>query len=199
MSDSREQGLRGFISRLGSRGGLSRQDLALELAAEMVAAAIESAAAAQPGGAAEGAAEISDVRVEFGEDTVAIAARVRIKGRAWPPRPPLDTELSIEVAEVLAGDEGASGCLICRVHKPLSFSSTFAEMLAGLLGRWMRGIPAPLETLRRKDAILTIDFAAMVRAGRPDLAKDAALVRLHRIKVSPGRVRLEIGFRKQDG
>ena len=164
--------------------------LALEFAESAVGAAIESAAAEQ----GDEGTRISEVRVKFGEDSVAIAVRLKMEGRAWPPRLPIDTELTVKLGEILAGSEGDSGCLMCRVVEPLSFSSAFAELLAGLLGRLLKGIPAPLETLRRKDAVLTLDFAAMVRAGRPDLAQEASRVRLHRIKVTAGRVRLEIGF-----
>ncbi|MBE7490654.1 MAG: hypothetical protein HS108_02660 [Planctomycetes bacterium] len=177
-----------MVSDLHRRNATGRAALAVELAQEMIASALESAAMQQQ------EAELSDVDVQLYDNAAVFAARVRVKGRAWPPRPPVDTRVSLAVRDITHSEAGDSGSVLFRVEKPLEFSSSFADILMGILGKLARGLPVSIDALRHKDALVTVDFAAFVRAFRPDLAAQARQVRLYGLKVGPGRVRAEVGF-----
>ena len=81
-----------------------------------------------------------------------------------------------------------------RVEKPLTFSSTFADVLAGLVGKLFKKMPISLDALRHRDSLVTIDFARLIRTMRPELAGSASQVRLYNLKVTQARVRVELGF-----
>ena len=83
-----------------------------------------------------------------------------------------------------------------RVEKPLTFSSTFADVLAGVVGKLFKGLPVSLDSLRHRDSLVTIDFAKLIKTMRPDFAAHAAQVRLYNLKVTQSRVRVELGFVK---
>jgi len=180
--------LRRFVDALSARGGCGRPVLALELAEGAAAAAIEAAARAQ----AE--AEVSEVEVHLEGGSARLSLRARVKGRVWPPRPPLDTRVALRVGEVRVLEGGRSGRLEFRVEEPLSFSSTLAGLAVALVASLWKDLPVPIDALRKAGDVVRIDFDALVRAARPDLADVASRVRLHAISLGEGRARLEISF-----
>ena len=179
-----------MVDELLKRGGTGRSALTFEISEEFLGAAVESGAREQE------EAEISDVKFQFFDDAALVSAQIRVKGRAWPPRPPVNTHVDFAAREIKHSEAGKSGSVVFRVEKPLTFSSTFADIIIGLLGKLIRGGPVSLDALRQKDAEVTIDFAKLVAMARPDLAAHVAQVRLYAIKVSQGRARVEIGFVK---
>ena len=188
--DRAREAFRRMVDGLHRRQATGRASMAFELSQELVAAAIESAAGEQAD------AEISEVHLELFPDAAAISARVRVKGRVFPPRPPVDTHLSLKLRDIIAGEAGDSGCVMFRVEEPLRFSSAFADLLVGLLGSLSRKLPVSLDALRSKDALVTVDFAAILRVWRPDLAGDARSARLYALRVRSGAARAEVGFIK---
>lgn len=176
-----------LVRGLAVRNGTGRGVLGIELTQELCAAAIQSASAEQDD------AEVSEVSVVIAGDGASLAARVKVCGRAWPPRPPVDTRLTLRLSNVSVSSEGASGRLMFVVDEPLTLSSAFADAVLGLLSALFGG-PRRLEELRRKGAVVSLDFSEVVRAARPDLSPLADLVRLHKVVLSPGLARLEIGF-----
>jgi hypothetical protein len=179
-----------MVDELLKRGGAGRPALVFEVSEEFLGAAIESAAREQE------EAEITDVKFQFFDNAALVSAQVRVKGRAWPPRPPVNTHVDFAAREIAHSEEGKSGSVVFRVETPLTFSSTFADIIIGLLGKLIRGGPVSLDALRHKDALVTIDFAKLVGMARPDLAANAAQVRLYGLKVTQGRARVEVGFVK---
>ncbi|MCC6573845.1 MAG: hypothetical protein IT462_08640 [Planctomycetes bacterium] len=189
MGDQRQraqQALIGFVRGLAQRQGTGKTAVSVELTQETCSAGLQAGATGQD------EAEISEANFTFAPGGVAFSARVRVRGRAWPPRPPVDTRLSLKIADVVVSSEGASGRVMFRVDEPLSLSSAFAEVVLGLLNFF--GGPDQLDALRRKGAVVTLDFAQIVRTARPDLAPMAELLRLHKVALGAGVVRLEIGF-----
>jgi hypothetical protein len=179
-----------MVDELFKRGGTGRPALSFDVTEEFLGAAIESGAREQED------AEITDVKFQFFENAALVSAQVRVKGRAWPPRPPVNTHVDFAAREITHSEAGRSGSVTFRVEKPLTFSSTFADIVIGLLSKLIRSGPVNLDALRHKDALVTIDFAKLVGMARPDLAGNAAQVRLYAMKVSQGRARVEIGFIK---
>lgn len=179
-----------MVDDLHRRNATGRAAVTLELGQELIASAIESAALQQQ------EAEITELEVQFFENAAIFAGRIKVKGKAWPPRPPIDTRVNFAIRDITHSDAGDSGSVMFRVEKPLEFSSTFADILMGLIGKLARGLPVSIDALRHKDALITIDFAAFVRVFRPDLAGHARQVRLYGLKVSQGKARSEIGFLK---
>ncbi|MBX3474483.1 MAG: hypothetical protein KF754_08880 [Planctomycetes bacterium] len=179
-----------MVDDLHRRNATGRAAIAIELAQEMLASAIESAAAQQQ------EAEITELDVQFFENAALFHARIKVKGKAWPPRPPIDTRVSMAVRDITHSEVGDSGSVMFRVEKPLEFSSTFADILMGLIGKLASRLPVSIDALRHKDALVTIDFAAFVRAFRPDMGAQARQIRLYALKVSHGRARADVGFLK---
>jgi hypothetical protein len=194
MADSDlERAQRAFermISELLKRGGTGRPALTFEVTEEFLSAAVESAALEQE------EAEITDVKFQFFPDAALVSAHVRVKARAWPPRPPVNTSIEFGAREITHSDAGKSGSVLFRVEKPLTFSSTFADVVIGLLSKVLRGGPVSLDALRHKDALITVDFAKLVAMARPNLAPSAAQVRLYGLQVKQGQARVEVGFVK---
>lgn len=182
--------MRRMVEGLYRREATGRGVIAFELSEEVIAASMESGAREQQ------EAEISDVKLSFYEDAALFSCRVKVKGQAWPPRPPVDTRVEFGAREITHSEVGASGSVMFRVEKPLSFSSKFANVMIGLLGKLMKKLPVSLDALRHRDSLVTIDFARLVGAMRPDLAAQAKQVRLYNLKVTQGRVRVDIGFVK---
>ncbi len=180
----------GMVDDLYQRGATGRTVIALELAQELLAAAFESASAGQD------EAEITNVRLDLFEDAGLFSCSIKVKGKAWPPRPPVDTRVELGVRDVTHSEAGESGSVMFRVEKPLHFSSTFADMLIALLGKIVRKLPVSIDALRHKDALVTIDFAQFVKAFRPELGAHARQVRLYALKVATGKAKVEIGFLK---
>lgn len=176
------------VADLHRRQATGRSVFAIEIAAELIASGIESAAREQQ------EAEITELDVQFFENAAMFSARVKVKGKAWPPRPPVDTRVSMAIRDITHSEAGESGSVMFRVEKPLEFSSSFADILIGLLGKLTRKLPVSIDALRSKDALVTINFAEFVKVARPDMAANARLVRLYGLKVSLGRARVEIGF-----
>jgi hypothetical protein len=194
MTDSDlERAQRAFermVSELLKRGGTGRPALTFEVTEEFLSAAVESTAKEQD------EAEITDVKFQFFPDAALVSAQVRVKARAWPPRPPVNTRIEFGAREITHSEAGKSGSVMFRVEKPLTFSSTFADVIIGLLGKLIRGGPVSLDSLRHKDALITLDFSQLVGMLRPELAANAAQVRLYNLKVSQGTARVEVGFVK---
>jgi hypothetical protein len=179
-----------MVDELYRREATGRPVMAFELDEHMIAAAVQTTAGEQQ------EAELSEVKLQLFEDAAIFAARVKVKGRAWPPRPPVDTRFEFGVRDITHSAAGKSGSVMFRVEKPLSLSSAFADVVLGLLGKLMRGGPVSLDALRHKDSLVTIDFAKMLGMLRPDMAGNAAQMRLYQLKVSQGRARFELGFLK---
>lgn len=194
MADSDlERAQRAFVRMVDGllqRGGTGRPALSFEVSEEFLAAAIESASRELED------AEITDVKFQFFPDAAMVSAQIKVKARAWPPRPPVNTRIEFGAREITHSEAGKSGSVLFRVEKPLTFSSTFADVIIGLLSKVLRGGPLSLDALRHKDALITLDFAKLVAMARPELASNAAQVRLYNIKVSQGKARVEVGFVK---
>lgn len=179
-----------MVDELYKRGATGRPVLTFELTEDMIAATIESGAREQQD------AEITEVKLQLFEDAALFSARVKVRGKAWPPRPPVDSRIELGVREITHSEAGKSGSVLFRVERPLTFSSTFAELLVGMVGKLLKSGPVSLDALRHKDALVTLDFAKLLAMLRPDLAGNAQQMRLYHMKVSQGRVRFEIGFVK---
>ena len=177
-----------MVDELYKREATGRAVLAFELSEEVIAATVQSGAGEQ------NEAEISDVKLQLFPDAALFSARIKVKGKAWPPRPPVDTKIEFGVREITHSEAGKSGSVLFRVEKPLTFSSTFADIVMGLLGKLMRGGPVSLDSLRHKDALITLDFAKLLATLRPDMAGNAGQMRLYNMKVEQARVRFELGF-----
>jgi len=177
-----------MVDELYKREATGRAVLAFELSEEVIAATVQSGAGEQ------NEAEISDVKLQLFPDAALFSARIKVKGKAWPPRPPVDTRIEFGVREITHSEAGKSGSVLFRVEKPLTFSSTFADIVMGLLGKLMRGGPVSLDSLRHKDALITLDFAKLLATLRPDMAGNAGQMRLYNMKVEQARVRFELGF-----
>ncbi|MCA8914198.1 MAG: hypothetical protein KDB90_02210 [Planctomycetes bacterium] len=177
-----------MVDELYKREATGRAVLAFELSEEVIAATVQSGAGEQ------NEAEISDVKLQLFPDAALFSARIKVKGKAWPPRPPVDTKIEFGVREITHSEAGKSGSVLFRVEKPLTFSSTFADIVMGLLGKLMRGGPVSLDSLRHKDALITLDFAKLLAMLRPDMAGNAGQMRLYNMKVEQARVRFELGF-----
>jgi hypothetical protein len=177
-----------LVDGLYQRQATGRTVFSLEVAPELVAAALESGAQQQQ------EAEITRVNLEFFPDAALFSCHVKVKGKAWPPRPPVDTTVELGVRDITHSDAGESGSLMFRVEKPLSFSSKFADVVIGLLGKLARGLPVSIDALRHKDALVTVDFAEFVKALRPELGPHAKQVRLYGLDVQQGKAKVEIGF-----
>lgn len=144
------------------------------------------------GGRGQTEAEVTDVVVEFYDNAVAFACRLKIKGQAWPPRPPVDTRLSLRIRELRAEEN--------RVHfvvdEPLNLSSTFAGILTSVLGKLARGLPIPIDQLKKKDSKIVLDWLPILIQARPDMADSAKHLRIYNLKASTGRIRIGLGFVK---
>jgi hypothetical protein len=178
------------VDELFKREATGRSVMAFELSEEVIAAVIQSGAAEQQ------EAEFSDVKLQLFPDAALFSARIKVKGKAWPPRPPVNTHIEFGVREITHSEAGKSGSVLFRVEKPLTFSSTFADIVIGLLSKLTRGGPVSLDALRHKDSLITLDFAKLLAMLRPDMAANAAQMRLYHMKVSQARVRFELGFLK---
>ncbi|MCA8910663.1 MAG: hypothetical protein KDB82_03075 [Planctomycetes bacterium] len=185
-----QQAFAHMVEGLFKRQATGRGVIAFELSEEVIAASLEGGAKQQND------AQVSDVSLQFFEDAAVFSARVKVKGKAWPPRPPVDTKVSFSAKEVTHSEVGQSGAVMFRVEKPLTFSSTFADVLAGVVGKLFKGLPVSLDSLRHRDSLVTIDFAKLIKTMRPDFAAHAAQVRLYNLKVTQSRVRVELGFVK---
>ena len=185
-----QQAFAHMVEGLFKRQATGRGVIAFELSEEVIAASLEGGAKQQ------NEAQVSDVSLQFFDDAAVFSARVRVKGKAWPPRPPVDTKVSFSAKEVTHSEVGQSGAVMFRVEKPLTFSSTFADVLAGVVGKLFKGLPVSLDSLRHRDSLVTIDFAKLIKTMRPDFAAHAAQVRLYNLKVTQSRVRVELGFVK---
>ena len=185
-----QQAFAHMVEGLFKRQATGRGVIAFELSEEVIAASLEGGAKQQND------AQVSDVSLQFFEDAAVFSARVKVKGKAWPPRPPVDTKVSFSAKEVTHSEVGQSGAVMFRVEKPLTFSSTFADVLAGVVGKLFKGLPVSLDSLRHRDSLDTIDFAKLIKTMRPDFAAHAAQVRLYNLKVTQSRVRVELGFVK---
>lgn len=178
----------GMVDDLYRRGATGRAVIGLELAQEMMSAAVESVVKAQD------EAEITDVKLQLFEDSGLFTCSLRVKAKAWPPRPPIDTRVELGVRDVTHSEAGESGSVMFRVEKPLYFTSTFADIIIALLGKIVRGLPVSIDALRHKDALVTIDFAQFVKGYRPELAAHTKQVRLYGLKVTTGKAKVEVGF-----
>ena len=185
-----QQAFAHMVEGLFKRQATGRGVIAFELSEEVIAASLEGGAKQQND------AQVSDVSLQFFDDAAVFSARVRVKGKAWPPRPPVDTKVSFSAKEVTHSEVGQSGAVMFRVEKPLTFSSTFADVLAGVVGKLFKGLPVSLDSLRHRYSLVTIDFAKLIKTMRPDFAAHAAQVRLYNLKVTQSRVRVELGFVK---
>ncbi|MBZ0134792.1 MAG: hypothetical protein K8I27_00295 [Planctomycetes bacterium] len=185
-----ERAFRRVVEGLFSRGATGRSVFGLELSEELIAATLESGAREQD------EAEFSDVQIRFFEDSAVFSARVKVHGKAWPPRPPVDTRIEFGARDITHSDAGKSGSVMFRVENPLTFSSKFADVVIALLGKLTKRLPISIDALRHKDSLVTLDFAEIVRMTRPDLAEQAAHARLYHLKVSLGKVRVDVGFTK---
>ena len=124
-----QQAFAHMVEGLFKRQATGRGVIAFELSEEVIAASLEGGAKQQND------AQVSDVSLQFFDDAAVFSARVRVKGKAWPPRPPVDTKVSFSAKEVTHSEVGQSGAVMFRVEKPLTFTSTFADVLAGVVGK----------------------------------------------------------------
>jgi hypothetical protein len=187
---SAQDALSHLVNDLYRREATGRGVFALELAQELVSAALES------GSKQQDEAEVTDVRMQFFEDAAMFECRLKIRAKAFPPRPPIDTRVTFGIRDVTHSEAGNSGSVMFRVEQPLTLSSRFADILMAALGKVARKLPISIDALRHKDSLVTVDFAKMVGAVRPDLAPTANQVRLYGLKVKQGSAWLQIGFIK---
>jgi len=160
--------------------------IALEVCENTASAALAAAAAGLED------AEVHDIRVRFMEGRAILNAHVRVRGKAWPPRPPVDTEMSLTAGEFKA--EAASRRLKFTVVEPLSFSSGFAEILVGLFGRWLKGGPVSLDQLRNEGETVTVDFAELMKGVSQEIATAIGGATLTAFSATEGMLRLEFDF-----
>lgn len=177
-----------MLGSLKNRESLGVPTLSFELSNAFVAATVESASIQQDD------AEISNVKVMLNDNSAEFSASVKVKGRAWPPRPPVNTDVGFKARDIRCEDKGASGSIIFTIEKPLEFSSKFVDLFAGLIGKLLKGLPVSLDDLRRENAQITLDFADMVRTWEPEMSAHVKNVRLFGIVVSANKARFEIGF-----
>lgn len=183
-----KQAFLNFVTDLYQRQGTGATAFAFELSESMIAAAL------QAGSREQAEAELSDVSLQLFPDAALFSCALKIKGKAWPPRPPVNTRVELGVRDVTHSEVGDSGSVMFRIEKPLAFSSGFADILVGLLGKFTKSMPLSIDALRSKDALVTLDFAALLRSIRPDLGQHVKHMRLYGIKVSQGKLRCEVGF-----
>lgn len=179
---------RRFVASLAARQGTDKPAFGVQVSQEFAAAFIESGAAEQQ------EIHINDVFFGFAESAAALNVRIKIPGKAWPPRPPIDTRISLKVAEITIAQDSAGGAVLFTVEEPLSFSSMFADMLMAMVGKFASRLPVNIADLRTKGARVKLDFPALVRALRPELAPSAAQIRLHKLQLKPGTAFIELGF-----
>lgn len=179
-----------MLQGLYKREATGRTVLVFELAEEFIAAGFESAAQEQE------EAEVSDVKLQFFPDAAVVSMHVKVRGKAWPPRPPVDTRVEFAARDITHSEVGESGSVLFRVEKPLTFSSTFADILMGLFGKLTKRMPISIDALRHQDSLITVDFAQLLSMMKRDMSTTAAKVRLYGLKVSQGQVRVEVGFLK---
>lgn len=177
-----------FIRSLAARQGTDKPALGFSVSQEMAAAFIESGAAEQQD------VQINDVFIGFAESAASLTVRVKVPGKAWPPRPPIDTRISMKAAAIEIVPGSAGGAVVFTVEEPLTFSSTFADMLLALASKFTSRLPVNVSDLRTKGARVRVEFAALVRAFRPELAQSASQIRLLALGLTPGRASIEIGF-----
>lgn len=183
-----KQAFANLVSDLYQRQGTGSTAFAMELSESLIASVL------QAGSREQTEAELSDVSLQLFPDAALFSCALKVKGKAWPPRPPVNTRIELGVRDVAHSDFGDSGSVLFRVEKPLTFSSGFADILIGLLGKLTKSMPISIDALRSKDALITLDFAALIKVLRPDLAQHARHVKLYGVKVSQGKVRFEVGF-----
>lgn len=172
MSDKTAFDISQLLASLSSKGALGMPLAGISLAPALIAAAIESA-----GRDAKGV-EISQVNIQCADDELSVQMNIKVKARAWPPRPSIQTRASIG----LRGFAVQAGAVACTVARPLEFSSALADMVAGLAGKLL-----PLGELRTKDARVLLDPRPLLGAGADRLCVFA-------IRVSANAVVLEVGF-----
>lgn len=161
-----------LLAGLGARAAMGRTLATVSLTPELIAAAIEA------GSRKSNDAEISNVSIECGDDALSVRMDIKVKARAWPPRPSFSTSASVG----LRGFVIDSGRVACTVARPLEFSSALADMVAGLAGKLL-----PLGELRTQDARVVLDPRPLLGAGADRLCAFA-------IRVSANAVVLEVGF-----
>ena len=179
---------RRFVSSLAARQGTDKPAIGVNVSQEFAAAFIESGAAEQQD------IHVNDVFFGFAEGAASINVRLKIPGKAWPPRPPIDTRISLKISELAIAQDSSGGAVLFTVDEPLSFSSMFADLLLAMVGKFASSLPVSISELRTKGARVRLDFTALVRALRPELAQSAALVRLQKISLTPGHAFIELGF-----
>lgn len=179
---------RRFVSSLAARQGTDKPAVGFGVSQEFAAAFIESGAAGQKD------ILVNDVFFGFAQDAATLNVRVKIPGKAWPPRPPIDTRISLKVAELAIAQDSGGGAIMFTVEEPLAFSSMFADMLLAMVGKIASSLPVNISDLRTKGARVRLDFTALVRALRPELAQSAALIRLQKLNLTPGHALIELGF-----
>ena len=177
-----------FVRALAARQGTNKPALGFMASQEFAAAFVESSAAEQP------EITIDEVFFGFGEKSVALSAHVKVPGKAWPPRPPVNTSFHLKVRELELVQVAQGSAITFVVDEPLSFSSTMADLLVGLLGKLFSRLPISIADLRTKHARVSLNFTALVEAARPDLASSAAQISLRKLTVMPGQAQVEIGF-----
>jgi hypothetical protein len=172
MSNKAAPDISQLVASLGSRGALGVPLAGVSLAPALIAAAIEAASRNHED------AEISQVGIECADDELSVQTNIKVKAKAWPPRPSIQTRASI----TLRGFTIQAGAVACTVARPLEFSSALADMVAGLAGKLL-----PLGELRTKDARVLLD-------PRPLLGPGADRLCVFAIRVSANAVVLEVGF-----
>ena len=177
-----------FVKSLAARQGTDRPAVGFSVSQEFAAAFIESGAAEQQ------EVHINDLFFGFAESAASVTVRIKIPGKAWPPRPPIDTRVSIKVAELAIAENSNGGAVTFVVDEPLAFTSMFADLLLGLFAKFASRLPVNISDLRTKGARLRLDFSALVKAARPELAQSAAQMRLQKLSLTPGKAHVELGF-----
>ncbi|KAA0209188.1 hypothetical protein EDM80_15015 [bacterium] len=178
-----------FVRALAQRQGTDKPAVGFTASQEFAAAFIESGAAEQ------GDIQITEVFFGFGTSSVALSARVKVPGKAWPPRPPVDTHFHMKLADLAVSQAADGSAVSFVVDEPLTFSSTLADMLVGLLGKLFSRMPISISDLRTRGARLKLNFTALVSAARPDLAQSASQIRLQTLNLTPGRAHIELLFK----
>ncbi|MHC4841705.1 MAG: hypothetical protein ACYTDT_12275 [Planctomycetota bacterium] len=152
------------------------------------------AATLEAGSIQQDEVEVSDLTVVFAEGTAEFSTRIRVKGRAWPPRPPIDTSLGFSAHRISVEDTGTSGSVAFTIQKPLTFSSKFVDLLASLIGKLLKDLPVSLDDLRKEGNQISLDFAEIVRTWQPEMTVHVDNMKLFGLTVSPGKAKLDIGF-----
>ncbi|HVS08756.1 MAG TPA: hypothetical protein VMS76_02695 [Planctomycetota bacterium] len=180
--------LRSLALELSNRRAI-RAPLALEVPQALASALVATALSERE------EPRIDEVDVRLEQDEIRLEARVRLPGRAWPPRPPIDTRVRFAATDVRI-ERGDPGALLFRVSEPLSFSSSLAETAAGAAGLFGKAklLPLRIDELRRKGAALRLDLGVLLERLPPGAAAILADVRVQALALTPGRARLELGF-----